>query len=107
MFRWTKKAFFQGLIVLIPLVLLWITLRELVELARGTASATNRQPLKYFLSADPETNERIFPCLFWAAFSCFSNPPSMPVRILMIASGICPTGIWKTYFCCAPLRRRS
>jgi nitroreductase len=41
---------------------------ELVGLARCTASATNRQPLKYFLSADPETNDRIFPCLFWAAF---------------------------------------
>ena len=44
------------------------TLLELVGLARCTASATNRQPLKYLLSADPETNERIFPCLFWAAF---------------------------------------
>lgn len=32
MFNWLKKAFFQGLIVLIPLVLLWVTLRELVEL---------------------------------------------------------------------------
>ena len=32
MFSWLKKAFFQGLIVLIPLVLLWITIRELVEL---------------------------------------------------------------------------
>jgi len=48
-----------------------ISLQELVELvglARCTASATNRQPLKYFLSADPETNDQIFPCLFWAAF---------------------------------------
>jgi nitroreductase len=44
------------------------TLVELVGLARCTASATNRQPLKYLLSADPEANERIFPCLFWAAF---------------------------------------
>jgi len=37
MFGWIKKAFFQGLIVLIPLVLLWITLRELVELLIGFA----------------------------------------------------------------------
>lgn len=43
------------------------TLVELIELARFTASATNRQPLKYILSADPETNARIFPCLTWAA----------------------------------------
>jgi nitroreductase len=44
------------------------TLVELVGLARCTASAANRQPLKYILSADPETNERIFPCLTWAAY---------------------------------------
>ncbi|NIS59661.1 MAG: nitroreductase [Proteobacteria bacterium] len=43
------------------------TLVELIGLARFTASATNRQPLKYILSADPETNGRIFPCLIWAA----------------------------------------
>lgn len=43
------------------------TLVELIELARFTASATNRQPLKYILSADPEINARIFPCLTWAA----------------------------------------
>lgn len=44
------------------------TLVELVDLARRTASAGNRQPLKYFLSADPETNARIFPTLAWAAY---------------------------------------
>jgi len=41
---------------------------ELVDLARHTASASNLQPLKYFLSADPEMNKRIFPCLAWAAY---------------------------------------
>ncbi|MBZ4658727.1 MAG: nitroreductase family protein [Desulfacinum sp.] len=44
------------------------TLVELVDLARMTASAANRQPLKYILSADPETNARIFPTLAWAAY---------------------------------------
>ncbi len=44
------------------------TLVELVDLARRTASAANRQPLKYVLSADPETNGRIFPCLAWAGY---------------------------------------
>jgi nitroreductase len=44
------------------------TLRELVALARHTASAANRQPLKYLLSADAETNDRIFPCLAWAGY---------------------------------------
>ena len=44
------------------------TLVELVGLARCTPSATNRQPLKYILSADLKTNDRIFPCLAWAAY---------------------------------------
>ena len=44
------------------------TLRELVDLARLSASAANRQPLKYILSADPEKNARIFPCLGWAGY---------------------------------------
>jgi len=41
---------------------------ELIRLARCTPSAANRQPLKYILSADQETNDRIFPCLTWAAY---------------------------------------
>lgn len=44
------------------------TLRELVDLARQTASAANRQPLKYWLSWEREMNQRIFPCLAWAAY---------------------------------------
>jgi nitroreductase len=41
---------------------------ELVGLARCTPSAANRQPLKYIRSADHKTNDRIFPCLAWAAY---------------------------------------
>jgi nitroreductase len=44
------------------------TLVELVGFARCTPSATNRQPLKYILSADQKTNDGIFPCLTWAAY---------------------------------------
>jgi nitroreductase len=44
------------------------TLVELVGLARCTPSATNRQPLKYIISADLKTNDRIFPCLAWAGY---------------------------------------
>jgi nitroreductase len=44
------------------------TLMELIGLARCTPSAANRQPLKYILSADQETNDCIFPCLTWAAY---------------------------------------
>lgn len=44
------------------------TLRELVGLARLCASGGNKQPLKFFLSADAESNARIFPCLAWAGY---------------------------------------
>ena len=44
------------------------TLKDLVNLARLSASAANLQPLKYILSCSAEKNERIFPCLAWAAY---------------------------------------
>jgi nitroreductase len=44
------------------------TLRELVELARLSASGANLQPLKYILCCDPATNARIFPLLAWAGY---------------------------------------
>jgi len=43
------------------------TLRELVDLARLSASGGNVQPLKFILSCNPETNATIFPYLVWAA----------------------------------------
>jgi len=43
------------------------TLRELVDLARNSASGANRQPLKYILSCDPEKNAKIFPLLGFAS----------------------------------------
>ena len=42
------------------------TLRDLLDLARLTPSAMNRQPLKYILSCGAETNARIFATLSWA-----------------------------------------
>lgn len=44
------------------------TLRELVDLARLSASALNLQPLKYMLSCDPKKNAVIFPHLGWAGY---------------------------------------
>ncbi|MBN2538520.1 MAG: nitroreductase family protein [Deltaproteobacteria bacterium] len=43
------------------------TLRELVDLARLSASATNKQPLKYMLFCDPDRNAMVFSTLAWAA----------------------------------------
>ncbi len=44
------------------------TLRELVDLARLSASAANMQPLRYILSCDQERNSTVFSHLAWAAY---------------------------------------
>lgn len=44
------------------------TLKELVDLARCSPSASNLQPLKYILSCDPGKNDLIFPTLSWAGY---------------------------------------
>jgi len=43
------------------------TLEELIELARITGSAGNRQPQKFFLSSEQELNAKIFSNIAWAA----------------------------------------
>ena len=44
------------------------TLRELVDLARLSASAANMQPLKYALSCEPERNAHVFRHIGWAGY---------------------------------------
>jgi len=44
------------------------TLEELVDLARLSASASNKQPLKYVLSCEKNKNDLIFPTLAWAGY---------------------------------------
>jgi len=44
------------------------TLLDLIDLARLSPSAGNKQPLRYFISFTADTNTRIFPCLSWAAY---------------------------------------
>ncbi len=44
------------------------TLRELVDLARLSASGANRQPLKFILAAEEAANAEIFATLGWAGY---------------------------------------
>jgi len=44
------------------------TLRELIDLARLSASSANLQPLKYILSYEPKKNALIFSHLAWAGY---------------------------------------
>jgi nitroreductase len=63
-------------------------LENLVDLARMSASAANRQPLKYLLFNTPEFCERIFPSLAWAGYlkdwpgPCPGERPSAYIIIL-------------------------
>lgn len=65
------------------------TLRELIDLARSSASTSNRQPLKYIISCDPEKNAKVFPTLgFAGALKEWSGPtegerPSAYIVILL------------------------
>jgi nitroreductase len=78
----TYRRFYQDFPITIEI------LRELVNLARLSASAGNRQPLKYILSCDSQKNALIFPNLAWAGyFKDWSGPregekPSAYVIIL-------------------------
>lgn len=44
------------------------TLRELIDLARCSASAANLQPLKYIICCTPERNELVVPTVAWAGY---------------------------------------
>jgi len=56
------------------------TLRELVDLARLSASAANKQPLRYMLACTKEKNELIFPTIAWAAYLKDWSGPSVGER---------------------------
>ena len=52
------------------------TLKELVDLARCSASGANRQPLKYVLSCTTDRNAQVFSTLAWAgALPDWPGPP--------------------------------
>jgi nitroreductase len=75
------------------------TLSTLVELARRTASGANRQPLKYILSADSATNEKIFPCLGWAAYLTDWQGPEPGERPTAYIVVLADESIAKEWFC--------
>jgi nitroreductase len=46
----------------------YLTLENLIDLARNSASGANRQPLKYLIFNSPEDCEKVFPFLAWAGY---------------------------------------
>ena len=75
------------------------TLRELVDLARLSASGANRQPLKYILSCDPQKNALIFQCLGWAGALKDWPGPSEGERPSAYIIILGDTEIAKSFFC--------
>jgi len=75
------------------------TLRELVDLARLSASAANRQPLKYILSCEPQKNALIFQCLGWAGALKDWPGPSEGERPSAYIIMLGDTEIAKSFFC--------
>jgi nitroreductase len=51
------------------------TLKELIDLARLTATAANLQSLKFMLINNSEENEKVFSCLKWAGYLKDWNGP--------------------------------
>lgn len=58
------------------------TLRELVDLARLSASAGNRQALKFYLACDTEINGQIFPLIGLAGEPTEAEAPTAYIIIL-------------------------
>ncbi len=74
-------------------------LEELVDLARLSASAANRQPLKYILSCEKNKNDLIFPTLAWAGYLKDWRGPiegERPSAYIVILNNI---EITKNYWC--------
>ena len=79
-----------------------ISIEELsawVDLARLSPSARNSQPLKYILSADDETNNKIFETLAWAGYLKDWPGPEEGERPTAYIIVLADTKISKDFFC--------
>lgn len=75
------------------------TLKELVGLARLSASAANLQPLKYIISSEENKNNKIFPNTKWAGYLQDWEGPSedeKPSAYILILGD---TAITKSFGC--------
>ena len=75
------------------------TLRELVDLARMSASGANVQPLKYVLTCTPEMNAQVFEHLAWAGYLADWSGPAEGERPTAYITIVHDTDIVKTTGC--------
>ncbi len=65
------------------------TLKELIDLARNSASAANIQPLRYILINSEKENEKVFSTLSWAGYLTNWNGPEVgekPAAYIIVLS---------------------
>ena len=74
-------------------------LLEMIDAARLSASGRNAQPLKYYLSSDPETNEAVFPTLAWAGFLTDWPGPAPGERPTAYIVQLHDTTLAQKYYC--------
>jgi nitroreductase len=70
-----------------------------IDLARLSASGRNAQPLKYILSADTETNGKIYSTLGWAAYLKDWDGPVEGERPSAYIVQLLDTAIGTNFFC--------
>ncbi|MFW6082927.1 MAG: nitroreductase family protein [Chloroflexota bacterium] len=75
------------------------TLRALVNLARLSASAASRQPLKYVLISDPQTNGEVCGHTRWAGYLRDWDGPAEGERPAAYVIILGDTGIRKSFGC--------
>jgi len=72
------------------------TLEELIDLARLSPSAANKQPLKYILSCNKRKNNQVFPNLAWAGYLIDWGGPAEDERPTAYIIMLCDTEISKS-----------
>ncbi len=74
-------------------------LEELVDLARNSASAGNKQSLKYILSTSRAKNGLIFPSLAWAGYLKNWNGPEPGERPGAYIIIVCDRNVSEKFYC--------
>lgn len=74
-------------------------LHEMIENARLSASGRNAQTLKYFISSNPDLNDKIFHSLAWAGYLKDWNGPAKGERPGAYLVQMHDTSISGTYYC--------
>ena len=74
-------------------------LKKLIDLARLSASAANRQPLKYIISNSEDKNKKIFSTLSWAGYLTDWDGPDKDERPSAYIIMLGDKKISKNYWC--------